>query len=201
MPLEWVGQTGNTDGTLSANFIPRMRGEEETEPAVGGVSTGTETSLTSPQIPFGEEATLRFEWSLETVRDYEDVGDSMVQLPTGNEPGIFGAGHSFDVTLSSRGKDTQLYSANEYHGTMTPTPGDPDKFIDGTSTWVPVEVTIPENIAAGKLKFRFSTQKYSILYMRNISVDSKSGVADVLAPGMLDMICGGSGCVTLLSVK
>lgn len=201
IPLEWVGQTTNTSSTVAANFTPRTRGEDD-EAVIGGVSVSAcETSLTSPIIPFGEDATLRFEWAMETVREPEAVEGSIVVLPAGNKPGVFGQGHKFDVTLISRSGNVELYSADQYNGTMAENPTEEGRYIEGTSTFIPVEVELPATATSGKITFRFSTESHSILYMRKISVESKTGVVDLLTPDMSDIISAGEGSVTILSAK
>lgn len=198
-PLNWVAQTNSSDATILTTFVPRTRGNDD-EAVIGGISaSGTEASLTSPLIPYGSEATLSFEWSLETVREFSGSASDMVQLPEGNEPGKFGAGHSFTVTAQSRGKETEVFKATEYNGKMTPSPNDETHFISGTSTLLPVSVALPADQPEGKIHFRFTTEGLSILYLRNIMITSESGVVNIIAPEQSDVIYGGQGQLNILS--
>lgn len=200
-PLNWIAQTTSTSSTVTTNFVPRTRGNDD-EPVVGGVSASSSASLTSPLIKFGEDATLKFEWAMETTRELGDQGDALVQLPEGNEPGKFGQGHSFKVVCKGRGSETEVFTTSAYNGTMTVSPNDPDHYISGTSTFIPVEVKLPATVTSGTITFSFSTEMESILYLRNISITSASGVETLFGEAAAsDVICGGEGSLSILSAK
>ncbi len=202
-PLNWVDQTTSTATTVTAEFVPRMHGADEDEPAVCGYSLmGTTSTLISPSLQYGEGAKLSFEWAMETIREVEQ-GDAMVVLPEGNEPGVFGAGHSFQVAYGPRGTENTLFTATNYTGTMTPSPLDPDKYLTGSSTWLPVEVDLPAATKA-RISFRFSTEGSSMLYLRKILVtdnEHQVGISEAFMQGSEDMISGAEGCLSILSAN
>ncbi len=200
-PLNWISQTTHTGTTVTTIFMPRMRGANEEQPAVGGVSaSGTKATLISPALNYGKNAELSFEWAMETTRDVSQIVDQMVVLPEGNEPGTFGAGHSFEVKCGKRGTENDLFKATEYTGTMTPSPNDPDHYISGTSEFLPVKVNLPEDENA-RITFTFSTEGFSTLYLRNIKVTGEAGILEVFTPGNEDVISAGEGCVTIISAN
>lgn len=196
-PLGWVAQTGNTDGTVTTNFVPRTRGEND-EPVIGGISLSYLTSLISPTLNFGSNAVLNFEWAMETEREPEAVEGGMVVLPSGNKPGEFGNGHKFRVFVTYRGGEKDLFTTSVYSGSMTPTPADKDHFISGTSEFFPVSIPL-EGLTNGKINFAFSTQGTSILYLRNISVTNSSGVETPVTAEGLDRISTAEGSMIIFS--
>ncbi|MDE5774340.1 MAG: hypothetical protein K2H86_07785 [Muribaculaceae bacterium] len=200
VPLNWVAQSNNTSTTYNGYFVPRMRGENETEPALAGVSGATTSTLISPTLNFGAGATLKFEWAMETARDYEGMEDQMVVLPEGNKPGVFGTGHEFKVYVAGR-TNTDLFVTNRYDGTMMVSPNDADHFISGTSEFIPVSITMPEGVTNGKLTFTFSTEGFSTLYLRYITVTNPSGVETVVPVSECDVITATDGAISILSVE
>ncbi|MDE5552074.1 MAG: hypothetical protein K2I91_02625, partial [Muribaculaceae bacterium] len=113
VPIGWTSQSNNADPTFSGYFVPRTRGENEDEPSISGVSSNSVSSLTTPNINFGAGATLKFEWSMETARDYKGHEGDMVVLPEGNKPGEFGTGHQFRVFVTGRGNvEADLFTTN-----------------------------------------------------------------------------------------
>ena len=201
-PLNWIAQTTSTETTITTNFMPRTRGANDEESAVAGMSLSSVATLTSPTINFGKNAKLKFEWAMETVTNYDSQAGSIVQLPEGNKPGEFGTGHKFSVKLISRGNEEEIFSANEYKGTMTPSQGEEGRFISGTSTFIPVEVFLGDNVTTGKVSFSFSTQELSILYLRNIMIEGDdSSVESIFTPESSDIITAGEGNISILSAK
>ncbi|MBD5371258.1 MAG: fibronectin type III domain-containing protein [Bacteroides sp.] len=200
-PLGWNTQTTNTSTEVNTIFMPRMRGVDEDQPVVGAVSAqGTTSTLTSPEITFGANAKISFEWAMETVRDVSDMGDAMVVLPEGNIPGVFGAGHSFKVTCGRRGTENTVFTATEYTGKMTSSPSEPDRYISGTSEFLPVEAALPADLDSARITFSFSTEGFSYFYLRNIVVTGDAGVQEVFgADGGSDIISAGEGSLTILS--
>lgn len=202
VPLGWTSQSSNSDATFSGYFVPRTRGENEDEPAIGGVSSNSVSSLSTPNINFGAGATLKFEWSMETARDYKGHEGDMVVLPEGNKPGEFGTGHQFRVFVTGRGNvEADLFTTNHYDGTMKVSPNDEDHFISGTSEMFPVSVEMPENITGGKVTFTFSTEGFSILYLRNITITSSTGVDTKVATDGQDVLAAGEGILNILSAE
>lgn len=198
-PMGWTSQTSNSDQATNTNFIVRLRGAEDEESAVAGISTsGSTAALISPTIPFAEGSVLSFEWAMETARDTYDP-NQMVTLPEGNDPGVFGMGHSLKVSCGNRGTENLLYETDEYTGSMTPVPTDPDTNISGTSQWLPVSVALPEDRTQGRISFRFSTESFSILYLRNVEVSAGSGAAAERISFEADSITAGKGLITLTS--
>lgn len=203
IPLGWISTTTSTSANAITCFIPRMRGEKEDEPAVAGYSeSGSVATLTTPVLNHGENAKLNFEWAMETCREV-DQGDALVVLPEGNEPGVFGTGHSFKVIYTARGnEESEIFKTSEYNGTMTASPNDPDHYISGTSTFQPVEVNLPTAQKYGTVTFSFSTEGFSILYLRNITITSEAGVQSIFSDeNAEDIIFGGVGMLSILSVK
>lgn len=201
-PLNWITQTTSTDPKVSTNFVPRLRGANEDEAAVAGVSnSGTSATLISPVLKLGSDSKLSFEWSIETAREYPEQSDDLVQLPEGNEPGKFGAGHSFTVSCGPRGTENTLFTATEYNGKMAPSPNDQDHFISGTSEMIPVEVDIPEGISNARFTFQFSTEGFSMLFLRNIKITTTLGVQTPFGDDQNDVITAGEGTLTILSAK
>lgn len=197
-PLNWITQTTHSGTTVTTIFMPRTRGVNDEEPVVGGISaSGTKSTLISPVLSYGKNAVLSFEWAMETAREVSDP-DAMVVLPEGNEPGVFGAGHSFTVSCGPRGTENELFTATEYNGTMTPSPSEPDRFISGTSQFLPISVNLPE-LEKARIAFSFSTEGFSILYLRNICVTGESGVVNLLNPSGDDIISAGKGSISILS--
>lgn len=200
VPMNWIDQTTSSSSTVTTSFIPRTRGNDD-EPVVGGISLGTTATLISPVIPHGEKAILNFEWALETERELGDQGDALVQLPEGNEPGVFGNGHSFRVLTGARGNENEIFSTNEYKGTMTSSPSEADRYISGTSTFIPVTVALPETQSKGRVTFQFSTEGNSILYLRNISVTNPNGVESLISQEGFDSISGDKGTLSIISAN
>lgn len=200
VPLNWTSTNQSQSATFKADFVPRMRGEKEDEPALGGISANNLTTFTSPTLNFGAGAKVEFEWAMETARDYEGMEDQMVVLPEGNKPGEFGKGHKFRVYVQGRGSETELFTTSEYTGTMMANPSDPDHYISGTSEFLPVSLTIPEGVTNGKLTFAFSTEGFSTLYLRNISVTNPSEVEGVEVAAE-DVIEAAHGSLSILSAE
>lgn len=200
-PLNWIAQTTSTSSTVTTNFMPRTRGDEE-EPVIGGVSEmATTATLISPLLTLGKDAKISFEWAMETVRELGDQGDALVQLPEGNEPGVFGTGHSFRVTCGQRGTENTLFTATEYKGKMAVSPNDEDHYISGTSEFIPVQVDVPASVTKARFRFEFSTEGFSTLYLRRIQVTDSSnvGVSSIFNEAGEDVIEGGIGNLTILS--
>lgn len=201
VPMGWIAQTTSTSNTVTTNFMPLTRGEED-EPVVAGVSAmATTASLMTPTLTLGEDAKLSFEWAMETARELGDQGDSLVQLPEGNEPGVFGTGHSFKVTCGAQGNENNLFTATEYKGKMTVNPNDDNHYISGTSEFLPVQVDIPASVTRGRILFQFSTKGFSTLYLRRIQVTDSNdvNVGSIFNDANADVIEGGLGSLTILS--
>ena len=204
VPLGWTAISTCTDAGVMADFVPRMRGANEDEAALGGVSSfGSSATLTSPLITFANASDLKlhFEWSLETTKELPEIGGTgpSVVLPEGREPGTFGTGHSFTVTAGLNGTENKLYEATSYDGTMQALPDDPDHYIDGTSTMIPVTVDFPV-LRGGKVQFRFTTAGFSILYLKNIFItNGEVGIKETIDLFGQDMISGQEGAISILS--
>lgn len=199
VPLNWTSTNQSQSSTYQANFVPRLRGEKEDEPALGGISANSLTTFASPTLNFGAGAKLEFEWAMETARDYEGMEDQMVVLPDGNKPGEFGKGHKFRVYVQSRGGDTELFTTSEYTGTMMANPSEPDHYISGTSEFLPVSLTMPQGVTNGKITFAFSTEGFSILYLRNITVTNPTEVEGVASSVTEDVVEASHGSLSILS--
>lgn len=183
-PQGWISNSSSDETTVVTVFTPRLHGENEDEPCVAGMSVnGTTATLISPSIPLGKNSKLSFEWAMETAKELPQIDPTAgpsVQLPEGNKPGEFGMGHKFVAGYGPRGLDNILFEAEEYTGTMKAIPTEPDKNISGTSEFLPVEVAIPEEGVSKKIGFRFSTQGFSTLFLRNIRVTGESSNVETM---------------------
>lgn len=203
-PMGWMSNTTNNDEATVTRFVPRLHGEVMDIPAIAGISAmGTTSSLITPSVNVPGGSTLEFEWAMETTREPVKGDDELVVLPEGNEPGKFGMGHSFKVTCGGRGTGTDLYESSEYKGTMTENPLEPGRYVSGTSTFIPVKVDMPAADNT-RVQFAFSTEGYSILYLRNIVIDNggMGGVGNIDdALDANDIFTSGAGLMSILSAK
>ncbi len=132
--------------------------------------SGEIVSFSSPELPLTMPTELSFDFSLETIRPYDE--SSGVPLPQGNEPGIFGNG-ALRVLLNGK----EVMKINKYNGTMAPTAE--GKYETGSSTeqFEKCELPAAEN-GKGIITFEFNTgsDRTSILYLGNISVVDPNNV-------------------------
>lgn len=204
-PMGWTTSSTSQSTTINSLFTPVERDQSNNERTVMGVSTGGTTSaLLSPALDLPNGGDISFEWAMETVRPMEEVDPSegpAVHLPEGNKPGEFGLGHKFIVSAGVRGTENEIYVAEEYTGTMTASPTEPDKFISGTSTFIQVEkLPVPANAKNTRVRFAFSTEGLSYMYLRKIVINSNSNSVE-LTPATADLIMGGEGCMTIQSAN
>lgn len=205
VPMGWTCMTNCTDKTVESRFIPRVRGGGDhlsaEENCIAGLSVnGTSSSLLTPSIPVGTGATLSFEWAMETTRD-TSASDNLTQLPEGNDPGVFGMGHAFTITCGPRGSENKVFETSNYTGTMYSNPNEPDKNVSGTSEWLPVSVELPD-LNNARFNFRFSTEGFSTLFLRKITVNNSVGVKSLDAMlGGADIVSGQQGALQLISAQ
>lgn len=204
-PATWESNPENS------GFVPNYR-EGDGEMALrGGSFNQVVTTLTTPLLPLTKPTTLKFEFSLETLRDPEKVepDDSeesggatgpSVEIPQGYEPGWFGKvdGAGLYVKVGPTGQETLLRTITEYDGTMTIF--NEDKYKEGSSTFVPVEIEIPAQAERSKISFSFLTEKNSIMFLRKITVKDGigAGIGDVAEKGGLK-VTSSEGTVSFLS--
>lgn len=204
-PLNWFTSSNSTDGTVNSLFNPYMRGESGDEPAMLGISTnGSTCVLMTPELPLTSPTELNFEWALETLRPSQELDPSdgpAVQLPEGNIPGDFGLGHKFVVSAGIRSTENCLYEVNEYNGSLKANPSDPDHNISGTSSWIPVgPLSIPQIGEKGRVRFQFSTEGFSYMFLRNIRIGYLSSNEEI-AVVPTDMVWGGNGSLQIMSAE
>lgn len=200
-PTGWLTSTSSTDQATMTEFVPRMHGQNMDVPVIGGISAlGTTSSIMTPAIDIQPDSKLSFEWAMETTREPVQGDDQLVVLPEGNEPGKFGMGHTFSVTCGTRGTGTTLLETSQYDGTMTESTLEPGRYISGTSTFISETVEIPEGRGM-RVKFSFSTEGFSILYLRNISIDNGQVGIESIAGNMVseDIITSGHGFISIMS--
>lgn len=83
----------------------------------------------------------------------------------GYEPGKFGDTGYFRIMSG----DEMVKEIKEYNGEMKPV--STGGYEDGSSSFEPVEVEIPQSDELQNIKFSFSTPKKSRLFLRNIRIE------------------------------
>lgn len=134
--------------------------------AVAAISyEGAQVYLETPRLDLSKPVTLTFDMAMETVKPAaENEEGSGILLPQGNKPGVFGP--SGFLKISANGSTYKTIT--EYAGTMVSFDG-ADNW-SGSSSFVPVTVTIPA-VGEGKtIRLDFKTEENSYLYIRNFKV-------------------------------
>lgn len=181
VPASWDSSSENH------GFTPAYRDGDKQQALRAWSVDKAATTFTSPLMSFSKPSTLRFEFSLETMRDAEAVqpddptppaggGDGpVVILPKGYEPGWFGKveGAGLHVKVGPTGTETLLESITEYNGTMTEF--NEDMYQEGSSTFIPVEIQIPAQTERSRISFSFLTEKTSSMFLRKITVKDSTG--------------------------
>lgn len=147
--------------------------------------------LISPELPLDCASKLSFEYALETIAPGAGKDSK------GYIPGVFGDEGGLTVSAGEiTGKEQELKTVHTYNGTMVAAGGDGEGYNTGSSTFETVTVDLPKLTATSRICFSFSANKFSQLFLRNISiVATGTGVDEQQSDIPQTKIHGGKGII------
>lgn len=185
-PLYMCPMTWSTN-SKDVGFFPAVR-EYASDLAVRGWSSGNPTTLTTPALPATEDATLKFEFAAETVRDPQPDPETGLMMLKGSEAGYFGSEKDAALTdeqgvfidLEADGVVRNVARITKYNGAMVVFNN--DDFNDDSSSYQAEEVNLGAIPANAKVTFRVCTGKTTKFFLRNISIVDQiaNGVASAI---------------------
>lgn len=197
VPAGWT----SSDNGLSYRVLRRPGDNAD---ALYAISENDEPVFESPLMTIPKDATIEFEYSLETAADAGMAGGG--DISKGVVPGYFGLSATDQNPSENYGLwlslgDTRVKTVNKYEGTLNK--DDNGAFLRGSSSFERFEAVAPE-LENNRVRLRIGFRTYNIseLWLRKLVVKAAEGSGiDGISGEEISLVAGGKGTLSVIGAQ
>lgn len=197
VPAGWT----SSDNGLSYRVLRRPGDNAD---ALYAISENDEPVFESPLMTIPKDATIEFEYSLETAADAGMAGGG--DISKGVVPGYFGLSATDQNPSENYGLwvslgDTRVKTVNKYEGTLNK--DENGAFLRGSSSFERFEAVAPE-LENNRVRLRIGFRTYNIseLWLRKLVVkSSETNAIDGISGEEISLVAGGKGTLSVIGTQ